>query len=66
MPVALAIFILFRSSRNTEIVVLALPFSQSYLAPTSALLVVSGASSALLAASAKVSPEGWNDRLHDT
>ncbi|MNN66686.1 hypothetical protein D3C81_1822770 [compost metagenome] len=58
--------ILLRSSRNTEIVVLALPFSQSYLAPTSVLLVVSGARSALLAASAKASPDGWNDLLHDT
>ncbi|MNT83895.1 hypothetical protein D3C72_2238350 [compost metagenome] len=59
------LLILSRSRRNSDTVALARPPHSSYLAPTSVLRVFSGDRSALLAARAKFSPLGWNERLHD-
>ena len=53
------------ADEHSEAVTDALPSGSSHLAPISWLVVFSGAIWALLAARAKVSPEGWKDLLHD-
>ncbi|MCY1546917.1 hypothetical protein D9M68_829420 [compost metagenome] len=55
-----------RSRLKSAAVRLSAPSSRSNLAPISLLTVISGSLAALLADSAKVSADGWNERLYDT
>ena len=57
---------LVRSRLKSAPVTFMRPSSRSSFTPISLFSVISGSAPVVLAASAKVSAEGWNDLLYDT